>query len=149
MIHSFLFKVGNFYLSIKLSACERLLIRMDTCQFSYIQRTTYLPITALGFEQSWEQLKVEFDYHGPGYPGAICYKTISLRGPELFAVVNNEWVLYYENEQWHRYISAIDIKLGRMNMMLDEPERATTEEQNQAYFDMATQQDHLGVHDTE
>ena len=117
--------VGNFYLSIKTTSFKRLLFPMDTCQFSYVQRTTFLPVTALGFEQSWEQLKVEFNYHGSGCPGATYYKTISCRGPELFAVVNNAWVLYYENEQWHRYISATDIRFGRMNTMLDEPERAT------------------------
>ena len=118
---------------------------MDTCQFSFVQRTTYLPVTALGFEQSWEEIKVAFGYHGPGYPGATYYKTISLRGPEMFAVVNNEWVLYYEDEQWHRYISATDIKLGRMNIMLAEPERAKTEEESQTYFNMATQEAHYSV----
>ena len=119
---------------------------MDTCRFSYVQKVTALPITAFGVERSWEQLQVEFDRHGPGYPGATYFKTISLKGPQLFAVVNNAWVLYHDNEQWHRYISATDIKLGRMNTMLDEPERATTEEQSQEYFNMAFQEGY-GVED--
>ena len=119
---------------------------MDTCRFSYVQKVTALPITAFGVERSWEQLQVEFDRHGPGYPSATYFKTISLKGPQLFAVVNNAWVLYHDNEQWHRYISATDIKLGRMNTMLDEPERATTEEQSQEYFNMAFQEGY-GVED--
>lgn len=118
---------------------------MDTCQFSYIQRTTFLPVTALGFERSWGQLQQEFGCHGPGYPAATYFKTISLRGPELFALVNNTWILYYENEAWHRYLSATDIKLGRMNMMPVEPKRAKTEEESQAYFDMANQEANYGV----
>ena len=118
---------------------------MDTCQFSYIQRTTFLPVTALGVERSWEQLQEEFDYHGPGYPGATYFKTISLRGPELFALVNNTWVLYYENETWHRYLSATNIKLGRMNMMPVEPRQAKTEEESQAYFDMVNQEANYSV----
>jgi hypothetical protein len=118
---------------------------MDTCQFSFTQRTTFLPVTTLGFERSWEQLQMEFNCHGSGYPGASYYKTISLRGPALFAVVNDTWVLYYENEAWHRYISAADIKFGRMNIMPAEPKRAKTEEESRAYFDMASQEANYGV----
>ena len=120
---------------------------MEACQFSYVQRNTFLPVTALGFETSWEELKAEFKYHGPGYPGAAYYKTISFKGPESFAVVNNEWVLYYENEGWHRYISGTDVKLRRMNMLPTQLERATTEEQSKAYFEMAAQEEHVGVPD--
>lgn len=120
---------------------------MDTCRFTYVQRNTFLPVHALGFEKSWEQLKVEFDCDGPGYPGAMYYKTISLNGPKLFAVVNEEWVLYHDNEQWFRYISATDVKIGRMNIMPTELPRATTEEQSKLYFEMATQEDHVSIPD--
>lgn len=120
---------------------------MNTCRFSYVQKNTALPVTAFGVERSWEQLQAEFDRQGPGYPGAAYYKTISLKGPQLFAVVNNEWVLYHDAGQWHRYISATDIKLGRMNTMLDELERATTEEESQMYFDMAFQEEIYGIQD--
>ncbi len=79
---------------------------------------------------------MEFNYHGSSYPGATYFKTISLRGPEFFAIVN---------DTWHRYISATDIKFGRMNIMITEPKRATTEEESQAYFDMASQEANYGV----
>ncbi|CAF1494909.1 unnamed protein product [Adineta ricciae] len=89
---------------------------MQTCRFSYLHRTTLQPITALGVERSWEDLKQEFNYRGSAYSGATCYKTISKQGPDLFAVVNNRMVLYYENEQWHCYKTATDIQIGAMDM---------------------------------
>ena len=109
---------------------------METCQFSYIQRNTVRSITALGVERSWEQLQAEFNRDGPGLSGATYYKTISFRGPELFAVVNEECVFYHDKGQWQRYLTATDIKIGIMNIMSDELERAKTDEQSQSYFKM-------------
>ena len=71
-----------------------------------------MPRHVLGVEQSWEELKRDMGRTGPGYPGAIYFKTISVQGPQLFAVVNEDTVFYHENEQWHRYITACDIKFG-------------------------------------
>ena len=45
------------------------------------------------------------------------------------------------------YVSATDIKLGRMNIIPDGMVRAKTEEQNQHYFDMADQKEHISVVD--
>jgi len=83
---------------------------MNTCEFYYIRRSDNLPVQAKGIEKSWFELRLEFNRTGPGYPGAIYYKTISTEGPELFAVVNKKWVLYHDEGKWHRYITACDIK---------------------------------------
>ena len=83
---------------------------MNTCEFFYIRRRDNLPIQAKGIEKSWPELQREFGHTGSGYPGAIYFKTTSSEGPELFAVVNNRWVLYHEGGKWHRYVTACDIK---------------------------------------
>ena len=85
---------------------------MDTCQFTYISRDDFMPKRALGIERSWEELKEELGRTGPGYPNAIYFKTISVDGPQLFAVVNDNSVFYHDHGQWHRYISAFDIRFG-------------------------------------
>jgi hypothetical protein len=82
---------------------------MNACEFYYISREGNLPIQAKGIERSWSDLQQEFGRSGPGYPGATYYKTISDRGPQLFAVVNNKWVLYHDDGRWHRYLTACDI----------------------------------------
>jgi hypothetical protein len=83
---------------------------MNTCEFYYIRRRDNLPIQAKGIEKTWSELQREFGRNGPGYPGASYFKTISSEGPELFAVVNQRWVLYHDGGKWHRYITACDIK---------------------------------------
>jgi hypothetical protein len=83
---------------------------MNICEFYYIRRRDNLPVQAKGIEKSWSELQQEFNRKGPGYPDATYYKTISLEGPELFAVVNKKWVLYHDGGKWHRYITACDIK---------------------------------------
>jgi len=83
---------------------------MNTCEFYYIRRRDNLPVQAKGIEISWSELQREFGRHGPGYPDATYYKTISSEGPELFAVVNKKWVLYHDGDKWHRYITACDVK---------------------------------------
>jgi hypothetical protein len=89
---------------------------MDTCQFSYIRKKDDTKRTALGVEQSWEVLCVKLDREGPGLAGGTHYFTISIDGPELFAVDANGTNVYYHDEgQWHRYITACDIKFGTMD----------------------------------
>lgn len=84
---------------------------MNICEFYYIRRRDNLPIQAKGIEKTWAELQREFGRIGPGYPGATYFKTISPEGPELFAVVNEKWVLYHDGGKWHRYITACDIKV--------------------------------------
>jgi hypothetical protein len=89
---------------------------MDTCQFSYIRKKDDTKRTALGVEQSWEVLCVKLDRKGPGLAGGTHYFTISIDGPELFAADADDTNVYYHDEcQWHRYITAFDIKLSTMD----------------------------------
>ena len=113
---------------------------MDTCQFSYISLKTNLPTTALGVERAWDSLKAEFNRSGPGIPGANYYKTISFSGPQLFAVVDKNRVFYHDCGEWHRYITATDVKFGQMNITI-EPQRATTEDETPAFSDASSLED--------
>ena len=83
---------------------------MTTCEFFYVSRATNLPIKAVGTKTTWLELQQEFNRKSEAYPDAEYFRTISEKGPKLFAVVNRKWVLYHENEEWHRYISACDVK---------------------------------------
>ncbi len=87
-----------------------------------------MPKRALGIERSWEELKEEMGRTGPGYPGAIYFKTISFQGPQLFAVVNDKSVFYHNHGEWHRYMTACDIKFGTMESSDLNPDRATSED---------------------
>ncbi len=87
-----------------------------------------MPKRALGIERSWEELKEEMGRTGPGYPDAVYFKTISFQGPQLFAVVNDDSVLYHEHGEWHRYITACDVKFGTMESSNLNPNRATSED---------------------
>jgi hypothetical protein len=87
-----------------------------------------MPKRVLGIEQSWEELKRDFNRAGPGYPGAIYFKTISAQGPQLFAVVADSVVFYHDNGQWHRYITACDIKFGMIESNTFNVSRATNDE---------------------
>ena len=87
---------------------------MDTCEFCYISRQTHLLVRAWGVERSWEDLKIEFGRSGEGLPGATYYKRTSPQGPELFAVIDENQVYYHDEGGWHRYITATDVKFGRM-----------------------------------
>ena len=101
---------------------------METCEFCYISRATQLLVKALGIERSWDDLKLEFNRTGPGYPGAKYYKTISTTGPHLFAVVDKNTVLYHDNGIWQRYVTATDVTFGRMNMKHQNSQDGTTVE---------------------
>ncbi|CAF1494887.1 unnamed protein product [Adineta ricciae] len=108
---------------------------METCQFTYNRRVTYLPLTTLGIERPWEDMRKEFGYKGNGVPGATYYKTISKDGPEGFAVVNENIVYYYEYDDWHRYNTARDIRYGTIDLTDANPTRAKTDEEDKDYFD--------------
>jgi hypothetical protein len=103
---------------------------VDTCEFSYISRADSMPKRALGIEQSWEELKRDLGRTGPGCPGALYFKTISVQGPQLFAVVNDNLVFYHENGQWHKYITAFDIKFGTIESDNCNVQRATSDEED-------------------
>ena len=100
---------------------------MDTCEFAYISRVDSLPKQVLGIERSWEQLKLEMGRTGSGYPGAIYFKTISYQGPQLFAVIDDKTVLYHDQNKWHRYITACDVRFGTMESTNLNPPRATSD----------------------
>jgi hypothetical protein len=87
-----------------------------------------MPKRALGIERSWEELKEEMGRTGPGYPGAIYFKTISFQGPQLFAVVNDDSVFYHEHGEWYRYITAYDIKFDTMKSSNPNLGRAKSED---------------------
>ncbi|CAF1035530.1 unnamed protein product [Adineta ricciae] len=84
----------------------------DTCTFSYISIRDCQPKIATGIERAWLDLKLEFSRQGEGLAGAKYYKTVSLQGPQLFAVKFDQTVWYHDNNEWHRYITATDIKYG-------------------------------------
>ncbi|CAF1113971.1 unnamed protein product [Adineta steineri] len=84
----------------------------------------------LGIEQSWEELKRDFNRIGPGCPSALYFKTISAEGPELFAVVNDNAVFYHDNGQWYRYITACNIKFGIIEANRSNMSCATNDETN-------------------
>jgi hypothetical protein len=106
---------------------------MNTCEFYYIRRRDNLPIQAKGIEKSWPELQREFGRSGLGYPGATYYKTISSEGPELFAVVNNKWVLYHDGGKWHRYITACDIKFATIQDDKANSKQATDEHEDESW----------------
>jgi hypothetical protein len=87
-----------------------------------------MPKQVLGIEHSWEELKEELGRTGTGYPGATYFKTISYQGPQLFAVVDDNSVFYHDHGQWYRYITACDIKFGRIESSNTNPKRATNDE---------------------
>ncbi len=114
---------------------------METCQFSYISLKTRLLTTAVGIERSWDHLKQEFDRSGPGIPGATYYKTISLLGPQLFAVLNEKQVFYHDGGQWYPYNTAHDIKCGKTNTTIEDPQRATEEKPSESVIEVLSQEE--------
>ncbi|CAF1113985.1 unnamed protein product [Adineta steineri] len=83
---------------------------MDTCQFTYIRRLDDTKRTAVGVEQAWEVLCAKLHRDGPGLRNGTHYFTISVDGPQLFAVDANGTDIYYHDcGQWCRYITASDI----------------------------------------
>lgn len=80
---------------------------MDTCEFTYVRKKDDTEITAKGVEQAWDVLCVALSREGPGLSDGTHYFTISVEGPELFAVdASGTGVYYHHDGQWHRYITA-------------------------------------------
>ncbi|CAF3278128.1 unnamed protein product [Rotaria socialis] len=95
----------------------------DTCTYSYIAVKDCCPKIATGIERTWFDLKLEFNRRGEGLPGAKYYKTISAQGPQLFAVKMDQTVWYHDADRWHMYMTARDIKYGKMQSPDLNPER--------------------------
>jgi hypothetical protein len=105
---------------------------MDTCQFTYISRKDDTKRTALGVEQAWEVLCAKLNRNGPGLKNGIHYFTISVDGPQLFAVdaTKDNDVYYHECDQWCRYVTASDIINGTIpDTGAGCPPRATADSQ--------------------
>ncbi len=107
---------------------------MDTCRFTYISLRDGAQITAVGVEQAWEVLRAKLGRDGPGLPNGTHYFTISVEGPQLFAVnadADRTNVYYHECGQWCRYITASDIIYGTMpDTGTGCPPRANADSQN-------------------
>ena len=101
---------------------------MDTCQFSYISLRDSLKRTAVGVEQAWEVLCAKLNREGSGLPNGTHYFTISVEGPQLFAVdADRIGVYYHECGVWCRYVTAHDISFGTIPDTGNGcPSRATT-----------------------
>ena len=86
---------------------------MDTCQFTYIRSRDDTQQTVVGVEQAWEVLCAKLKLDGPGLQNATHYFTISIDGPQLFAVdAVGTSVYYYRDRGRSRYMSATDIIYG-------------------------------------
>ncbi|CAF1413203.1 unnamed protein product [Rotaria sordida] len=97
----------------------------DTCTFSYVATKDRAPKTPTGIECSWLDLKLEFNRQGDGLPGAKYYKTITKEGPQLFAVKPDQSVWYHDENQWHRYQTATDVKYNQIHSPDLNPRRGT------------------------
>jgi hypothetical protein len=97
----------------------------DTCTFSYVRLLDSQPVTARGIERSWMDLKIEFGREGDGLAGAKYYKTISPRGPQLFAVKLDQTVWYHDKGKWQMYQSATDVKYDTYHSAEMHPRKST------------------------
>lgn len=84
----------------------------DTCTFTYVATKDYASKITTGVERTWRDLKIEFGRTGEGLPGARYFKTISPQGPQLFAVKTDDTVWYHDENKWHKYQTAADVKFG-------------------------------------
>ncbi|CAF2723553.1 unnamed protein product [Rotaria sp. Silwood2] len=100
-------------------------MRDDTCTFSYVAAKDSAPKTATGIERAWRDLKLEFSRKGDGLPGAKYYKTISVQGPQLFAVKIDQTVWYHDEDKWHMYQTATDVKYDKIQLPDLNPRRPT------------------------
>jgi hypothetical protein len=89
---------------------------LETCSFNYTSEMGNESRCATGVESSWYDLKREFNRKGENCrPGASYYRTISVEGPFLFAVVKGKYVFYHDAGKWTQYESANSIKFGVIN----------------------------------
>jgi hypothetical protein len=106
----------NFFSTSKYLTAYRilaLLYVLETCSFNYISEMGNASRHATGVESSWYDLKREFDRKGESCrPGASYYRTISVEGPFLFAVVKGKYVFYHDGGKWTQYESATNVTFG-------------------------------------
>ena len=98
----------------------------DTCTFSYVAAKNSAPKTATGIEHTWLDLKLEFNRQWEGLAGAKYYQTISSQGPQLFAVKHDQIVWYHDENKWHRYQTATDVKHDKIHSENFNSKRATS-----------------------
>ncbi len=85
----------------------------EICEFTFISKMDFQLVHAKGIESSWYDLKRKFHREG-----AECNSTASYyektnkedRGPQLFAIVNNNAVFFHDKGVWEKYNSAKDIR---------------------------------------
>jgi len=102
---------GNEYVVYN---CDQVIILDDSaihypasCRFEFIPYSTRARTLADGYETTWEWLKkvsIENRTSGGVGAGARYFKTVS-KGPELFALYNNNFY-YHDKNQWHKYNSS-------------------------------------------
>ncbi|CAF0982504.1 unnamed protein product [Adineta ricciae] len=86
----------------------------EICEFIFVSNrsTDRTIVHAQGIESSWYDLKRKLHREGDAYDMAASYyqKTRQKdRGPELFAIINNDTVFYHHNNQWITYNSARNV----------------------------------------
>ena len=70
-------------------------------------------VHARGMESSWRELKSKYERRGSHpHPDALYYEKMSLRGPQLFAIVGNDTVFYHDNDIWFKYRSEDNIRFN-------------------------------------
>jgi hypothetical protein len=83
---------------------------VEICEFTFTSAVSLRYIDAKGIESSWYDLKRKFDLQGAECNSlASYYEKISQQGPQLFAIVNNTFVFYHDQDQWYNYRSAQNI----------------------------------------
>ncbi|CAF1145310.1 unnamed protein product [Adineta steineri] len=98
---------------------------LDTCSFNYTSNMNNETRHATGIESSWYDLKHEFDRIGDGCePGASYYRTISVEGPLLFAVIKDKYVFYHDAGKWAQYKSANNVTVGVLKSTSLHPRRS-------------------------
>ena len=84
---------------------------VETCDFTFTSTNDSRVVRTRGTEVSWDDLKEEFHRVGRHCdPEALCYRTISERGPNLLAIVGNKSVYSRSNSVWQKYRSSSDIE---------------------------------------
>jgi hypothetical protein len=100
---------------------------LDTCSFNYTRDMDFEPGHAIGVETSWYDLKREFNRTGESCrPRALYYRTISVDGPYLFAVVKEKYVFYHGGSKWTQDYNANGVMFSTINSSDLYPPRART-----------------------
>ncbi|CAF1273868.1 unnamed protein product [Adineta steineri] len=98
---------------------------LDTCSFNYTSNMYNETRHATGIESSWYDFKHEFDRIGDSCgSGASYYRTISVEGPLLFAVIKDKYVFYHDAGKWAQYRSANNVTFGVLKLTSLHPRRS-------------------------